>query len=342
MKGGSISVGIVILLLFACFQVGAIEISNEECSCNNIVDDPIIKTNSGDYALGWLATSLAEEPNAQEPIVLEGNAPSSWDWRDKDGINWNTPIRDQAECGSCWAFGAVACLEAIYNIQNNDPNLDIDLSEQFLVSCSMSFPYRNEGCCGGYMSDTLIFMKNKGTILETCFPYEAVDADGRDAEDCYTNDPSHDPVKCTDRCSEWQSQIIKAGSYEFLYGMDSIKTAVSSYGPVIAAFLVYSDFKEYEGGIYHHDHGQFLGGHIVSIVGYNDAESYWICKNSWGPDWGEDGYFRIGYGECGIDSNCAYFPSYTKTKSYVINPSVFQILQKMPFLQYLLRNILTN
>ena len=75
MKGGSISIGIVILLLFACFQVGAIEISSKECSCNNIVDNPNIKTNSGDYALGWLATSLAEEPNAEDPIVLPGNAP---------------------------------------------------------------------------------------------------------------------------------------------------------------------------------------------------------------------------------------------------------------------------
>ena len=66
------------------------------------------------------------------------------------------------------------------------------------------------------------------------------------------------------------------------------------------AFMVYDDFFDYAGGVYRHTWGQYLGGHCVALFGY-DAEG-WLCKNSWGPEWGEDGWFRIGFGECGMDN----------------------------------------
>ena len=77
-------------------------------------------------------------------------------------------------------------------------------------------------------------------------------------------------------------------------------------GPIVAAFDVYEDFRDYTGGIYEHVWGDYLGGHAVAIVGYNDAENYWIVKNSWGTGWGENGWFRIRYGQCNIDSYLAY------------------------------------
>lgn len=65
-------------------------------------------------------------------------------------------------------------------------------------------------------------------------------------------------------------------------------------------FTVYEDFMSYSGGVYKHTSGAQLGGHAVKIVGWGDG--YWICANSWGPSWGEKGFFNIAFGECGIDS----------------------------------------
>jgi plastocyanin len=81
-----------------------------------------------------------------------------------------------------------------------------------------------------------------------------------------------------------------------------MKEWISTGGPLEACFTVYDDFNSYTSGIYTHVTGNRAGGHCVCCVGYNDTDKYWICKNSWGPGFGESGYFRIAYGECGIDS----------------------------------------
>ena len=77
-------------------------------------------------------------------------------------------------------------------------------------------------------------------------------------------------------------------------------------GPLAARYTVYDDFFVYwrggADGVYTYVSGDMAGGHVVAVVGYDDAQSCWICKNSWGPTQGNDGCFRIGYGECGIDS----------------------------------------
>jgi C1A family cysteine protease len=82
-----------------------------------------------------------------------------------------------------------------------------------------------------------------------------------------------------------------------------MKEWISTKGPLVACYTVYQDFYAYRGGIYRHVSGRRRGGHCVSCVGYNDVQKYWICKNSWGAGFGENGYFRIAYGECGIDSS---------------------------------------
>src|SRR4029079_2121461 len=83
-----------------------------------------------------------------------------------------------------------------------------------------------------------------------------------------------------------------------------MKNWISTNGPVSTCFSVYDDFyHHYTSGIYHYDGSSgYVGGHCVCVVGYNDTDQYWICKNQWGDWWGESGYFRIGYGEVGIDA----------------------------------------
>jgi C1A family cysteine protease len=82
-----------------------------------------------------------------------------------------------------------------------------------------------------------------------------------------------------------------------------LKTWLSTRGPLASAFTVYSDFfLWYSSGVYRHVSGDFLGLHCTCVIGYDDAAGCWICKNSWGAGWGESGFFRIAYGQCGIDS----------------------------------------
>ena len=312
-------------------------IYEDDCGCGTyFTDNKIINSDSNTYkyALGWMEEDLEQIPKSPD---LLGTPPPSWDWRNVNGENWLTPIRDQGYCGSCWAFGAVAAMEAIYNIKNNNPDLDVDLSEQYLVSCGMKYsPLGLNGCCGGTMSYTLDFLNTRGTVEESSFSYQAVDALGRDFKDCNTSTPSNDPVKCP----SLDDPKYKIDKYHSLPTKNSIKNAIASYGPVVAGFNIYADFYEYNEGIYERNSNKYIGGHIVAIVGYNDAGQYWICKNSWGTDFGEDGYFRIKYGECGIDSpfHCSYFKSCSISK----NREIFyfmNILEQFPLLKNLFQSI---
>jgi len=225
---------------------------------------------------------------------LVGTPPTSLDWRNKDGQNWITPIKSQGTCGSCVAFGSVAAFEANIRIANSDPNLDINLSEQHLFSCG-------GGNCitGWFVSSALNYMRDNGVPPESCFPYQGIDG------------------HCSDTCPNWQSQAYKITSWTWVVSdATSIELALVN-GPVVATFDVYEDFggcainhpdcgySGYGGGIYHHTGGWLLGGHAVSLIGYDNAQQYWIAKNSWGSGWGENGYFRIGFGEVGINNGVA-------------------------------------
>lgn len=338
------TLAIVFIVFLGSFNVFGTKIKNNEtqnksniykydCGCGSYVaTNKLADSNSKThkYALGWIKEDLEQLPKS---AVLQGSAPLSWDWRNVNGSNWMTPVRNQGHCGSCWAFGAIAAMEAIYNIKNDDPDIDIDLSEQYLVSCGMKYcPIGLYGCCGGTIYHTLSFLDNYGTVEESSFVYQAVDALGRNFDDCNGLMPSNDPVKCP----SVDDSKYKIGSYYSLPTKDSIKNAISGYGPVIAAFDVYEDFYDYNEGIYKRNSNKYIGGHIVSIVGYDDAGQYWICKNSWGSEWGEDGYFKINYGECKIDSpfHCLYFKSCSKS----INLEVFNflnILNRFPLLKNL-------
>jgi hypothetical protein len=235
----------------------------------------------GEEVLDALKTSLP---------LPRGALPGHFDWRDNGG-DWTTPIRNQAGCGSCWGFAATAVLESLLNIDAGNPSLDIDISEQYVLSCC-----GNCGDCGGGQSNlALDFYCTTGGVIETCMPYAA-----------------DDTVPCGDACGPPTHFL-----YDWAYvpeDVDAIKSAIYTYGPICASFDVYDDFNSYTSGIYEHVLGDYLGGHAISIVGWDDTGQYWICKNSWGTDWGETtdgnpytpgagdgGWFRIRWGECDIE-----------------------------------------
>jgi len=239
--------------------------------------------------------------------------PLSWDWRNVNGSDWTTPIKDQIQdkCGSCWAFGALAGLESDIKIWKNNPILDIDLSEQYMISCSPG------NCSGWYIDRTVKWIKTNGSIPETCFPYEA-----------------DDTISCDAKCTDWRSMLVGVDGYlKIATNITVIESALIQYGPLPATMLVYADFyPNFTGGVYHKTNDTFVFGHVVTIVGYDTTgeEGYWICKNSWGTTWGEEGWFRIAFGECNIEKGvyCFTGPNYVVVKpDKPIGPAKGQIGQ---------------
>ena len=209
-----------------------------------------------------------------------GSLPPVFNWRNNYG-NWITPVKQQGLCGSCWDFSAVAQIEAWWKIYNNNPDSIIDLSEQYVLSCG------NAGSCdGGSSAYALEFVKNVGIPLEECFHYSA-----------------NDSIPCSNACSNWEDEAIKIPGWGWITKnealIDNIKNAVFIH-PLSAYLDVYTDLEYYSGGVYQHVSGKFEAGHMVLIVGWNDEEESWICKNSWGTNWGDSGYFRIKWGDCKI------------------------------------------
>lgn len=230
----------------------------------------------------------ATKGNFQQP--KGGIVPETQDWREKGAVS---VVKDQGNCGSCWTFSTTGCLESAHYLKTGEMPL---LSEQQLVDCAQDF--NNNGCSGGLPSQAFEYIAYNGGIeSEDDYPYMAVDQE------------------CNYDSSKVAATVIGAVNIT-AYDEDQLQTAVGLMNPVSIAFQVYGDFKEYSGGVYTSQDcasDPDSVNHAVLAVGYNhDEESgldYWIVKNSWGSDWGLDGYFYIEKGSnmCGL-SDCASFP----------------------------------
>jgi acylphosphatase len=242
------------------------------------------------YTPGPGEPSLAEREQAarERPALAaaEAGAPSRFDWRDTKGASFVSAVRDQGSCGSCVAFAVCATVESMVRIARGQPDLDVDLSEAQLFYCIARSQGRTcAGLSGGWWpASALDGCRNPGVTDEACYPYFPGDQD------------------CTNRCSSWESRLTKVTAWHALFDTAAMKSWLATRGPLTACFSVYTDFYSYSGGVYHHVMGGFEGGHCVCVVGYDDSQGAWICKNSWGTWWGDDGYFLIRYGDCGIDS----------------------------------------
>jgi len=228
--------------------------------------------------------------------------PSSWDWRNVNGVNYVSDVRNQGGCGSCYAFSSMGMLESRVNILTNNTK-KLVFSTQDVVSCSPL----SQGCEGGF--PYLVagrYAKDYGVVEEGCNPY--IGKDGA----CSTK-----------HCAKhYSSSYNYVGGYYGGCSEEAMKQALVKNGPLSVSFEVYDDFMLYKTGVYHHTGmlksklevgtGSFdpfeLTNHAVLLVGYGQdetsGEKYWIIKNSWGTGWGEGGYFRIvrGIDECAVES----------------------------------------
>jgi C1A family cysteine protease len=240
----------------------------------------------GQRSLQERAMAAAAAPH-ESALAAATGLPSKIDWRNKSG-NWVTAIRDQQYCGSCVAFGTVAVLESMIKITAKAPKLPVDLSEAHLFFCYG--PDTGAGRCpgGGWWPDDSFGCLKKGVVDDACFPYTDED------QTCHLGADAKD-------------RLTTASAFTVLTTPTQMKRHLATVGPLSACFTIYEDFASYyTGGVYRYHEktsGEYVGGHCVCIIGYDDAQKCWIAKNSWGTAWGEQGFFRIGYGECGIDAS---------------------------------------
>jgi C1A family cysteine protease len=217
--------------------------------------------------------------------------PSAYDWRALGGC---TAIRNQYSCGSCWGFAAIGTVESYLLIARG---LDLDLSEQWLVSCTDSGK-----CSGGWHYAAYEYLRcngaqdpcgDTGVVLEADFPYAAFDL------------PCGCPYPHPYCIPLWYFIGPEWGTPS----VDQIKQAVLNHGPVSACVYVTDAFQAYGGGVFNACTDGPIN-HVVDIVGWDDSQGtngIWLIRNSWG-NWGESGYMRmeygcsmIGYASCYLD-----------------------------------------
>jgi cathepsin F len=227
-----------------------------------------------------------------EPFTVKerNDAPDTLDWRDDGRVS---AVKDQAQCGSCWAFATVGNLEGLYAANKGVMKT---FSEQMLVDCDTS----DSGCNGGLMQNTFNWIKRNGGIMyDSDYPYTGTDGSCKSDKSKYADFQVTGYKKLGSTWSTWS--CVDEGQ---------IKTFLYETGPLAIA-LNANFLSSYVSGVLDKTSSECPTSsinHGVTLIGYgNDSDSgldYWLVKNSWGSDWGESGFFRIrrGNGTCGV--NC--------------------------------------
>ena len=248
------------------------------------------------------------------PKPIPANTPSEFSWKNYNGKDWTTPAKNQGNCGSCWAFAAIGVFESMIKIREGKAELNPDLSEQYILSC-----LPNSGSChGGSAFYALKLIKDttpegnncNGVISESCLEYQA-----------------NDDIPCSDKCENWEETLVPLLNYGSWQSdgtqsdIEAIKTQIMEDGPVVTHMKVTDLFKLW--GMENHNPQTYYPkfekvygyNHVVMILGWKDVTNiptggYWICKNSWGTNWGYNGFFNIAYGGLNIDRTTIILADY--------------------------------
>eukprot|EP00823_Brevimastigomonas_motovehiculus_P005018 TRINITY_DN346_c0_g1_i1.p1 TRINITY_DN346_c0_g1~~TRINITY_DN346_c0_g1_i1.p1 ORF type:complete len:534 (+),score=105.32 TRINITY_DN346_c0_g1_i1:37-1638(+) len=230
-------------------------------------------------------------PLTEQQKQMIASLPTEFDWRNVDGVNYVSPVRDQEFCGSCFSFSACGTMESRIRVASKNKFQPI-LSPEDIVSCDTNYA---QGCNGGFAYLGGKYMKDFGIREESCFPYKA---------------GSGTPSPCSERCVNGTSW--KASDYGYIGGYlgagneANMMQEIYEHGPISVSVLMGADLLHYKSGIYTpvdlpaeltDKIGWEKTNHAVGIVGWGvdaaKAQKYWIVRNSWGSSWGEQGYFKV-------------------------------------------------
>lgn len=244
--------------------------------------------------------------NRPDHVKYEG-LPENFDWRNVNGVNYDSPVKNQGNCGSCYAMATVSAAEARVRIASKN-QLKPTLSSQAVVSCSIY----NQGCEGGYPYLVGKHAQDFGLLEEGCMHYSGSD------EACVIKRNA----QCDPRRKYFASNYSYIGGYYGSCSEVEMMRELYRAGPIMVAFDAPSSLFYYTGGIYTgaappHEGIELPGlhlwektNHAVVAVGWGveNGQKYWTIKNTWGQTWGENGYFRIrrGTDECGMESMASF------------------------------------
>lgn len=252
-------------------------------------------------------------------------------------------VRDQGDCGSCWAFASTEALNDRFCIKSGGRHRET-LSPQHTTSCCDLLHCLSFGCSGGQPRMAWRWFSNDGVVTggdynelhtgKSCWPYE-IPFCQHHSEGPYPEceGPLPKAPKCRKDCEEaeytskvkpFKDDLHFATSAYSVEGRDQIKRELMENGSLTGAFLVYEDFLLYKEGVYHHVTGMPMGGHAVKVIGFGneDGRDYWLAVNSWNEYWGDKGTFKIQMGEAGIDKEfCGGEPKVPNDKDASLLPS---------------------
>jgi len=228
--------------------------------------------------------ALAKTKQCKPYEFLNLSFPDSVDWRKENAV---TSVKNQGQCGSCWSFSAAGAMEGAWAIATGEL---VNLSEQQLMDCSTR--YVNFGCNGGEMDHAFGYAIDNGMCLDDEVPYLAESSSCSDQE------------KACDRSAIFSSCTDVTSRNEI-----ALREVIHFTPASVAIEADTKVFQFYKGGVITSSDCGTMLDHGVLVVGYgnDNGQDYWLVKNSWGADWGENGYVRIGRsvntnddGVCGI------------------------------------------
>jgi len=292
-----------------------------------------------------MGTKLGKNPKSHEVHPIKGDVLDTLPTAFTSGKDKWTQcgstigfIKDQADCGSCWAVAASEVVEDRVCIANmastpennvflNEAKPAVCFSAEDIMSCCS---YCGEGCGGGYPIDAMKFWATSGVVTGCwfasncgCLPYQIPPCP---ASGC--SGPESKTPKCVKTCRTGYNTQYTADKhmatkyYQIAGNAPAIQTEIYTNGPVECAFTVYENFMSYKSGVYSKTSGGVLGGHAIKIIGWGMSGStpYWVINNSWNVTWGATGQvlFLRGKDLAGMESQCVAGMAKTADTNYQI------------------------